>query len=74
MTIDDHVLQAMATRPFLHIALNHYAETGMQTYAKMVEFDLDIIKQNYGNDVYEKFNHVYQGIKGIYKNGNNNTI
>jgi len=68
MTIDDHVLQAMATRPFLHNALNQYAETGMQTYARMIEFDLKIIKQNYGNDVYNQLNHIYQGVIELYRN------
>lgn len=67
MTIDDHVLQAMLTVPQLHTNLNHYAETGIQTYAKMIEFDLKIIKQHYGNDVYNQLNHVYKGIREIHE-------
>jgi hypothetical protein len=67
MTLDHHVIEAMATRPFLHNALNQYAETGMQTYARMIEFDLNIIRQQYGNDVYNQLNHVYKGVKAIYE-------
>jgi len=63
MTIDDHVLEA------LHHNLNHYAETGLKDYAKMIEFDLKIIKQNYGQDVYNKLNHIYQGIREVFDGG-----
>jgi cyclopropane fatty-acyl-phospholipid synthase-like methyltransferase len=69
MTIDDHVLEAMVTRPALHHNLNHYAETGLKDYAKMIEFDLKIIKQNYGQDVYNKLNHIYQGIREVFDGG-----
>jgi len=67
MSIDDHVLQAMMTTPLLHTHLNEYAETGMLTYARMIAFDLKIIKQNYGQEVYNKLNHVYEGIQSIYR-------
>jgi hypothetical protein len=68
MSIDDHVLQAMNTVPFLHNHLNLYAETGFKTYAIMIEDELNHIKKHYGPEVYNKLNHIYQGIKSIYKN------
>jgi hypothetical protein len=69
MTLDHHVIEATMTTPLLHTHLNEYAETGLKTYARMIEFDLKILKQQYGQEVYDKLNHIYQGIRGVV-NGN----
>lgn len=67
MTIDKKINQILQTYPSLHNNLNHYAETGFQSYAKMIEFDLNLIKQHYGNDYYNQFNHIYEGIQELYR-------
>ena len=57
---------------FLEVMLNEknfennlqlYMKTGYKTYEVMIEHDLDRFKWEYGQDVYYKFNKIYQTIK-----------
>lgn len=68
MTINELVLKAIEGHPNLHNNLNHYATSGDKSYAELIEFDLKIIKQQYGNVIYNQFNHIYNGIKEVNNN------
>jgi len=51
--------------PYFGNYLNLYAQTGHETYSKMVEFELEIIKDNFGKGYYDYFNNIYQEVRRV---------
>lgn len=68
MTIDKRVNDVLKLHPDIKQTLNNYARTGFKPYEIMLDWYMkDIIKPQYGNDVYNQLNHILKEIKEIYR-------
>jgi len=56
-------LEVMLREKHFENNLQLYMKTGYKTYEVMIEHDLDRFKWEYGKEVYNKFNKIYQTIK-----------
>lgn len=66
-TLDDSVIKALMQYPSLSSNFDAFSRTGMETYAEMIELDLNVIQQQYGQAVYNRLNKQYLTIKEVLK-------